>query len=313
MIDKGVAAALPIPWYEAPGTAREISTGNFSEEERLLIQKFATDGYVILDHNIPAFNEKAESIQRELAPVFTKGNRVQDAWRQNENIRSLAIAPKILNALKLLYRRTPIAFQTLNFHKGSEQKTHSDTLHFHSVPRKFLAAAWIPLEDVDEKNGQLHVYPGSHVLPAFEPQDFGIRSGTDFYPLYERAIGRYIESAGFEKRTITMKKGEALLWAGNLLHGGEKIMDPARTRMSQVIHYYFENCLYYLPLSSDPFTGSVRLRRVTDIATGRVVPHIYGGKSFEPSAEQEFWMQPTLRGFIRAVVHRISKSILRKC
>ncbi len=302
----------PLPWCEAPWIERDLAEGNFSEEERLLIQKFSNDGYVIFDHEIPSFEEKVDRIQNELAPAFAKGNRVQDAWRENPDIRALAIAPKVLRILELLYHRKPIAFQTLNFRKGSEQKTHSDTLHFHSVPRKFLAAAWIPLEDVDEKNGPLHVYPGSHRLPAFEPQDFGIRSGTDFYPLYERAIGRYIESAGLKKRIIVMKKGEALLWAGNLLHGGEKILDTTRTRMSQVNHYYFENCLYYLPLSSDPFIGSVRLRRVTDIATGHVVPHVYGGRTFAPRAEQEFWMKPTLRSFLSTVVRRILKNIIRK-
>lgn len=301
--------ALPIPFSEIPWLERELAETNFSEEERSLLRAFARDGYVILPHDIDTLKEQADRIREDLDPAFAKGNRIQDAWKEHETIRELAIAPKILHILKLLYRRTPIAFQTLNFLKGSEQRTHSDTLHFHSIPRKFLAAAWIPLEDVDERNGPLHVYPGSHVLPAFEPQDFGIQSGTDFYPLYEHAIGRYIESAGLKKRVITMKKGEVLLWAGNLLHGGEKIVDPARTRMSQVIHYYFENCLYYLPLSSDPFTGSVRLRRVTDIATGRVVPHIYGGKSFEPSAEQEFWMQPTVRGFLKTVVRRFLKNL----
>ena len=47
-----------------------------------------------------------------------------------------------------------------------------------------------------------------------------------------------------------LKKGQALIWASNLLHGGSAHRDKGRTRHSQVTHYYFEGCQYYQPLSS---------------------------------------------------------------
>ena len=36
----------------------------------------------------------------------------------------------------------------------------------------------------------------------------------------------------------TMKRGQALIWAANLLHGGDPIGDPQSTRYSQVTHHY---------------------------------------------------------------------------
>jgi len=37
---------------------------------------------------------------------------------------------------------------------------------------------------------------------------------------------------------FSAKKGDVLIWNGNLLHGGGKIADPGRTRRSCVFHYY---------------------------------------------------------------------------
>ena len=53
-----------------------------------------------------------------------------------------------------------------------------------------------------------------------------------------------------EKAQAILKKGQALIWSANLLHGGGEHRDKTRTRHSQVTHYYFEGCQYYMPLES---------------------------------------------------------------
>jgi len=73
------------------------------------------------------------------------------------------------------------------------------------------------------------------------------------------------------------KKGQALIWAANLMHGGTKQLDPARTRWSQVTHYFFDNCAYYTPMMSDPFYGSIVFRTLTNIVTGEIVPNRVAG------------------------------------
>jgi hypothetical protein len=54
----------------------------------------------------------------------------------------------------------------------------------------------------------------------------------------------------YSARPFFACKGQALIWAANLLHGGSVQHDPARTRWSQVTHYYFRDCIYYTPAFS---------------------------------------------------------------
>jgi len=58
------------------------------------------------------------------------------------------------------------------------------------------------------------------------------------------------------------------VWAANLFHGGSPIRDPARTRKSQVTHYYFADTVPYTPMFSQRSRGAYRVRAVKDIRTG---------------------------------------------
>ena len=60
--------------------------------------------------------------------------------------------------------------------------------------------------------------------------------------------------AGLEIDYGLIKKGHALVWSANLLHGGSPANDPERTRKSQVTHYFFEGTRYYTPLMSKDLT-----------------------------------------------------------
>ena len=87
-----------------------------------------------------------------------------------------------------------------------------------------------------------------------------------------------IDELGLERRVLRLRKGQALVWAANLLHGGSPIKDPARTRHSQVNHYFFEGCLYYQPQRSDPFLGRIEWLDKRDVRTGRLIPQSYNGR-----------------------------------
>ena len=72
----------------------------------------------------------------------------------------------------MLYDREVVPFQTLNFLRGTQQMAHSDTIHFSSLPAKFMAGVWIALEDVTHENGPLFYYPGSHKMPEYNFNHF---------------------------------------------------------------------------------------------------------------------------------------------
>jgi hypothetical protein len=79
-------------------------------------------------------------------------------------------------------------------------------------------------------------------------KDIGAEAREDEYPKYEQYIRELIEREGLEPEYGTIKKGQALVWASNLLHGGAPQRDPERTRHSQVTHYFFKDCKYYTPM-----------------------------------------------------------------
>ena len=195
--------------------------------------------------------------------------RIQDAWRVIPAVKAIATAHRVLDLLRTLYGRTPLPFQTLNFRVGSEQKTHSDTVHFNSSPSGYMCGVWVALEDVDRDNGPVVYYPGSHKWPEVTLADvdaFGadsawgklvarmktsLRTAREVeadYPVYEQVIQDRIQRAAATPLYATVKKGQAFIWAANLLHGGSPQADRRRTRLSQVTHYFFEGCRYHTPL-----------------------------------------------------------------
>ena len=93
---------------------------------------------------------------------YNNSPRIVDAGKDCSMVVDLALNEKVLSLLKLFYRKKPIPFSTINFLKGTEQPLHSDTIHFGSIPKGYLSACWVALEDTDEDNGALMVVEGSH-------------------------------------------------------------------------------------------------------------------------------------------------------
>ena len=222
------------------------------------IASFRDTGLLRINFNLEA--NLLDSIIENVAPCYDKdrlqqrepGIRVQDAWKQIDEVRQLAVNHKILAALNQLFDRKPLPFQTLNFPVGTAQRVHSDTIHFNSVPKGYMAGVWVALEDIDEENGPLIYYPGSHKMEEYSLSSLGLGLGSSrkHYPEYEEAIQRFIKANKLVPEYGLIKKGEAIIWHANLLHGGAPPNDPDRSRHSQVIHYYFEGCKYYAPLNN---------------------------------------------------------------
>lgn len=273
-----------VPWFESPFFERELERSDLDEHTREQVAFFAQHGYLLLQPEIPDFDRLADEITNALAEEHgTVANRVQDAWRYVPAVRELATRPEVLGVLESLYGRRPVPFQTLNFARGTQQRTHSDLVHFNSLPQRYMAGVWFALEDVGPHNGALHYYPGSHRLAVYEPHDLGlhgssVRSRETDYRRYEDFLARLIDDLGLHKETVRMRRGEAIIWSANLLHGGNPIEDPKSTRRSQVTHCYFEGCRYYTPLYSDPPLGRYDWTRVINVTTGEEQPHVYNGE-----------------------------------
>lgn len=314
-----------LPWTESPFFDKELHESGLSDSDKAFVKSFADNGYVVFD---PGLDESLiDSLNAELAPHFAKlpapgageGLRIQDAWSFSENVRKVASSDIVFDKLRLLYQREPIPFQTLNFPVGTQQKTHSDMVHFNSIPQRFMCGVWLALEDITPDNGPLHYYPKSHKLPFYDMIDLGIKASDNIetkkalmtYAVdYVNFIEQMINALGLKKEVLTIKKGQAMIWSANLLHGAEKINIPGATRHSQVSHYYFEDCIYYVPRLSDIAINKLYLNDLTNIKTGKKVGNTYFGQ--EVKASTKLYLQKNTIKMLSKVSHLFPREVVNK-
>lgn len=290
------------PFYEVAGD-RELNA--LSSEDAALVAGFAASGYAtfstgIADHVL----ESAARYMRDTC-FDDRGSltrkRLTNAWRESAAIRQIACDPGIMAKLNVLYGRRPIPFQTLNFPVGTEQRTHSDGIHFNSVPSRFMCGLWVALEDISEASGPLHYYPGSHRLADVDiydtfdgnESDGAFPALDDYANCYEDFIHASLERAGLACEQVLIKRGDAFVWSAGLCHGGSLRTDPKCTRLSQVVHYFFDDCVYYSPRRSHPQLGRLWLRKIRDIGSDKDVAHVFAGKRFHISAAGPYCFDET--------------------
>lgn len=139
-----------------------------------------------------------------------------------------------------------ICYTSLFFERSSEQDIHRDTPYFWTIPEYQYMGFWIALEDTDENNGSLKVVKGAHKLPeidriAIAKQFYNDLENIDPYDMrlwdeYQRQLKEQYTNAGLIEEEVYFKKGDSIIWHPQTPHGGAKILDPKRTRLSWVLH-----------------------------------------------------------------------------
>ena len=222
---------------------------------------FEENGFAVLPGFFSA--EAVDGINQELAELIaTKQidlryrNKFMFAFRQSARIRAAGEGALRALVAALLGHETSL-FQSINFLTGSEQRTHSDSIHMSTFPLGGMAAAWVALEDITLGNGPLHYYPGSHKLPYYLNADYANEgttwlTGDKEYTEYEATIARKIAEAGIEKQLFLARKGDVFIWHANLMHGGEPHLDKAQTRRSMVFHYFSKAHICYHEITQRP-------------------------------------------------------------
>lgn len=284
--------AAGIPRVESPFFDDYFPEASTDPKTLAIARDLRDNGFAVFDFPDPDISQAADRIIADLAPGFDlptwrEGRlgslRLQDAWKTQKDVGRIAANPTIISLLSRLYGRQAFPFQTLNFPVGTQQHYHSDSVHFSCVPERFMCGVWVALEDVDMTNGPLVYYPGSHRWPIYTLEHLGINpegqaSTTDNYDVLHAFWEKLVDVNGSKPQYFLARKGQALIWAANLLHGGDSQIELFRTRHSQVTHYYFEDCCYYTPLDSYPFAGRIFFREPTDISTGQQVKNRAAGR-----------------------------------
>lgn len=286
------AFAPESPWIHGPDLEAHLARSQASPPAAAFARDLARDGLAVVDlgEDMIALCDQAIA---ETEPMFhdDKVGRVHEAWRRSPAVRAIAARPDLKALLALAYGREPFAFQTLSFKRGSQQDPHADSMHFQSRPAGFMCGVWVALEDVRPEAGPLIYYPGSHRL---SPKARSAGDATvDTYEQHHGApLKADLAAHRLAARPAMLRKGQVAVWAADLAHGGSPILDPASTRRSLVIHFYFEDCLYYTPMHSK--AGALAMRLPARVGGGWVWPRRDGQRAAVP-----------IKAFGAAVLNRV--------
>lgn len=232
--------------------------------------KFEENGFVIFNIEDPDLvaqvNEDVEKIIecadfRTNSKIYSYNDapRIVESHKRSLACEKLAKHPKVIETLETLYADVPLPFSTINFTRTTQQPLHSDYAHFGTVPELLLAGSWVALEDIHPNAGPLQIVPGSHKMDIFEFSQVAEKKPTTLndvksqYSLYENWVTTFIEDNNLEIITPSMKAGDCIIWAANLLHGSPDCVDNTLSRRSQVTHWTFSKTKsHYNPYFSVP-------------------------------------------------------------
>jgi ectoine hydroxylase-related dioxygenase (phytanoyl-CoA dioxygenase family) len=239
--------------------------GLVADDEAELLRHWIDRGFVILEGAVPG--ELIDEVLRDLeltlsgelprrkAEWWTEhgkqlgvatagvmdedGAKLLDLHFTSDQTQQMIFHARIARFLALVFERPPLAFQSLTFTRGTRQPVHQDTAFVRVTSALEFAACWIALEDIVEGSGELEYYPGSHALPEelFEGKLKWVPEGATVVPNYSERLHERARRAGLELERFVPKKGDALLWTADLIHGGRADVKPGLTRRSLVTHY----------------------------------------------------------------------------
>jgi len=254
-----VTGSLPAANAALSNTALYQASSTQNQES---ILSYAANGFLVLRNYLTTL--QADALNAEVERLVKSGtvkpghrNKIMFAIHHSALLRSIDEEKKLKDFLAVLMEGEPVLFQSINFVMGSEQHTHSDSIHMTTYPQGGLLGVWIALDDINENNGPLHYYPGSHLLPYYLNSDYDNEGsacllGNKSYDAYEAMIAAKIEEKGIQKKIFTARKGDLLVWHANLFHGGEPHSDKNLTRKSMVLHYFKKDAICYHEITQRP-------------------------------------------------------------
>lgn len=226
------------------------------------VANWSKDGFIILENffsedTCSVINDDIDKLVKSKKLTFTNGNKLMFANKKSDVIKKVINDRLLKEVLGFILDKEVVAFQTINFIHGSQQRAHSDSIHMTTYPLGYLIAAWVALEDVNSANGPLFYYPGSHKLPYLLNSDFNagetfLTLGKNDYAEYEDMLEELVGQRGFQPQEFHARKGDVFIWHANLVHGGAPIKDKLLTRKSMVVHYYASDVIKYHEITERP-------------------------------------------------------------
>lgn len=259
------------PWVDRPSfdddADRLVAAGQLTPERRRQLETWRRHGYLVLRGAIPPdlVTEVREAYERAWserppcdanvkglgviplrdAPIRAEiGHthyRLLGFHEHSDGVRRAIFHDSIVDVISSIFDAPPVAMQTLMIEYGSQQGFHQDFPYVTAQQLPCMLASWIALEDVDDDNGPVEYFRGSHRVPCFEWGDDRSLVYDNGDPELVDEFARYLSDQctqmGLERETFHARAGDVLLWHAGLAHAGSPIRDPSRTRLSLVTHY----------------------------------------------------------------------------
>lgn len=260
---------IALPGYQAaaglPDLSHLLKTAVYQQAgaaSRASLEQFNENGFAVVEgflsaEKIAAINSEVDRLLQQKKARLIQGRKIMFAFHQSELLAAAGQDAALTELLSVLIGGKAKLFQSMNFMYGSEQATHSDSIHMTTYPLGGLLGVWIALEPVTDENGPLHYYPGSHLLPYYLNADYDNEgswglTGKKNYAAYEAMIAEKISGLGLKKQVWKPQAGDMMIWHANLFHGGEPRRDPSKTRKSLVLHYFKEGVVCYHEITQRP-------------------------------------------------------------
>lgn len=139
--------------------------------------------------------------------------------------------PRVVAALEGILGQEAIGLQSMFYWKppgAKGQDFHQDDYYLQTQPDACIAA-WLALEPIDDGNGALIVFPGSHRLPILP------MTPTDTTQSFTSTA--LTPPPEYRPRLVTMQTGDVLFFHGHLIHGSRPNRSADRFRKSFICHY----------------------------------------------------------------------------
>lgn len=187
-------------------------------------------------------NDAPRSVRKE-------SYKLNNLFLRDEAIRAVALSPRLRRVMARLLQTEPLICNSLNFERGSQQDAHIDSWYMPPPNDEGMVAASISLDPVDETNGPIYFYPGSHKIPPYRFSDGRLNMIVAEFDACRAYLDREISTRQLKSVEFRGEPGDVFIWHGQLIHGGSEIRDFSRTRSSLVVHYW---------RASDIDKGSIR-------------------------------------------------------
>tara|TARA_B100000686_G_scaffold114558_1_gene122079 strand:- start:768 stop:1514 length:747 start_codon:yes stop_codon:yes gene_type:complete len=146
---------------------------------------------------------------------------VYDRKVASKLVREVQLNKRMAGVLGELYRREMVVVQSIIIYKekgtlfaDQAWNPHQDNSYVQSPNDMYIAVGY-PLLEFSPENGGLYVYPGSHkeeLLPMRPVEGARIKAGE--------SPGNICEIPDqYEKKDISLNKGDVFIMHGNLIHG----------------------------------------------------------------------------------------------